>query len=416
MSKKQFESYLQRTHVIEQLLEGPTVLIIIPDVGVLPEFRTGYGAWLQEKPKVAEETQPPLPDIEDPKIVFKAEIVLFRVSAVQVLDLIAIKTEQGRIAVVISKICDILGVAAQDQIEKVRVRKYWRARMVLAHLPGDPRPREVWVLDLEYVPAWLLTIGPTRVKEESQAALIKLQTECSEVLSLHFFPPEPVKEEPKRNDEDFIIKILGVIIPAMTQQVTLAVAPVSAAMQQVAQCISILTRDMHPDPIDPEYMWFDVLVHELNMKHFLGEHNMAAIHGVYSMPYGQPSSVEVGALTSGRLKTLLRLYEPNAWAAYMGKQGEKLTIKKAALPFVLAVCRWWLHTAFSCAMKKGGGSHFTGQGVHKSDYEEIDEIDFYKRYYALGYGSTSALAKADLDRIINTCPRVSRFVPPQQSR
>ena len=93
------------------------------------------------------------------------------------------------VSVVVRRICDVLGVSYQGQIEKLKADPSTCLKMILTQIPGDDQRREVACVPIRTLPLWLATIHPSKVKPEARDKLIKYKLEAAEVLADHFIGP-----------------------------------------------------------------------------------------------------------------------------------------------------------------------------------------------------------------------------------
>ena len=148
----------------------------------------------------------------DTTAIVKAEIVPLPISEDQVVDLVALKNNQGVVMAVVSKMCDALEIDAQRQIEKIQERDDWLSGHMSVQLPSDSQSRKVFCLAAKDIEPWLNTINRNKVAERAKPALVKLQAECTKAIRRRFHPEEEQAEAPRSIDP-----LLMVIVAEMKE-------------------------------------------------------------------------------------------------------------------------------------------------------------------------------------------------------
>lgn len=97
----------------------------------------------------------------------------------------ATKDAEGNIWVPIRRPCEALGVAPNNQIEKLKKKSWVRDMMIISH-DNSGRPQELWSLHLDCVPMWLATIDSNRVRPEVRVKLELYQKEAAKALADYF--------------------------------------------------------------------------------------------------------------------------------------------------------------------------------------------------------------------------------------
>ncbi|MBK9391946.1 MAG: phage antirepressor N-terminal domain-containing protein [Bacteroidetes bacterium] len=96
---------------------------------------------------------------------------------------ILIFSENGENYIAIKPICEALGVAFQNQIDKIKDDEILSSVVMLSMTTGaDGKSYKMSVIPYKYVFGWLFTINPNNVKEEAKEALIKYKRECYDAL------------------------------------------------------------------------------------------------------------------------------------------------------------------------------------------------------------------------------------------
>lgn len=90
--------------------------------------------------------------------------------------------------VAVKPVCEILGVDAKSQREKIEEHPLFSSVRVLSPSTGaDGKTYEMVCLPLRYFPSWLFSINPNNVKEEVRENLMEYQKKCNDILYDYFF-------------------------------------------------------------------------------------------------------------------------------------------------------------------------------------------------------------------------------------
>ncbi len=90
--------------------------------------------------------------------------------------------------VAIKPVCEILGVDAKSQREKIEGHPLFSSVRVLSPSTGaDGKTYEMVCLPLRYFPSWLFSINPNNVKEDVRENLLEYQKKCNDILYDYFF-------------------------------------------------------------------------------------------------------------------------------------------------------------------------------------------------------------------------------------
>ena len=138
----------------------------------------------------------------------------------------ASQDEAGNIWVPIRRPCESLGLAPNNQIEKLKTKAWARDMMIISH-DASGRSQEVYALHLDCLPMWLAGINASKVKATVRAKLELYQREAAKVLANHFLG----KKEQTQPTID---------VATLTGQIAAAVAQVMAGMFADCQRISNL--------------------------------------------------------------------------------------------------------------------------------------------------------------------------------
>ena len=90
--------------------------------------------------------------------------------------------------VAVKPVCEILGVDAKSQREKIDQHPLFSSVRVLSPSTGaDGKTYEMVCLPLRYFPSWLFSINPNNVKEDIRENLLEYQKKCNDILYDYFF-------------------------------------------------------------------------------------------------------------------------------------------------------------------------------------------------------------------------------------
>ncbi|MDR1182189.1 MAG: phage antirepressor N-terminal domain-containing protein [Bacteroidales bacterium] len=100
---------------------------------------------------------------------------------------IQIIEKNGDKFVPIKPICEMLGIDAKAQREKINEHKILRSvGRFIPSTGADGKQYEMLCLPLKFIFGWLFSINPEKVREEIRPAVLKYQWECYYVLFEYF--------------------------------------------------------------------------------------------------------------------------------------------------------------------------------------------------------------------------------------
>jgi len=162
-------------------------------------------------------------------------------------DQLDLLRQETRVAVVVRRVCEALGISEEPQRRKLRECAWARATIMVAH-DASGREQELFCLDLDSLPMWLATINPGKVREELRPKLIRYQRECAQVLRDHFLK---APSKPAAIDREELLAILsGMLGPSLGQmldrQIAARLDPVIARIES-----AFGTVQQHPEGLLP---------------------------------------------------------------------------------------------------------------------------------------------------------------------
>lgn len=98
----------------------------------------------------------------------------------------AVQDEAGGVWVSVRRVCEVLGVAEQSQLAKLKT-KPWAVVTMIVTTASDGKNYDTSCVSLKSLPMWLATIDASRVAKRIRPKLESLQIECHDVLSAYFF-------------------------------------------------------------------------------------------------------------------------------------------------------------------------------------------------------------------------------------
>jgi len=176
----------RRTHI-----EASKVLGAILGKRKEPESNSSFGKQTEIPFPQPAPTSEPEPETS----IIKAEVIQLPISPDQIVDIVALKNNQGVLFTVVAKTCEVLDIGANNQIARIRERDDWLSADIRLQLPGDTQSRVVFCIAVEFYEAWLNSINRNKVAERARPALIKLQAECTKAIRNWFHPEAPQATE-----------------------------------------------------------------------------------------------------------------------------------------------------------------------------------------------------------------------------
>lgn len=125
-------------------------------------------------------------------------------------DTLQAVNEQGRVWVVVKRVCEALGVTEERQARKLK-EKAWACTALMAAHDTSGREQQLFCLDLDSLPMWLANIEPRRVAEHVRPKLIRYQCECAKVLRDHFFGRRQA-ESARSVDPELLAQLMTLIL------------------------------------------------------------------------------------------------------------------------------------------------------------------------------------------------------------
>lgn len=170
---------------------------------VLLQQETPFGEAKEEKKSAPEPKQAPV----------GRELVPFRLADDRSIDIPASQIEQD-VWVEVATICGHLGIAPQDQIDKIKSRTRWRSRFVLGRGPNDASPQDRFCVHVDALALWLNSIEPSRVRQEVRPALKRIQDYVADVVQDHFFGARTGRSP----NDPVLLQVLQLLQRQMAQQ------------------------------------------------------------------------------------------------------------------------------------------------------------------------------------------------------
>jgi len=110
------------------------------------------------------------------------EVVKTEIVKVGADEIDAIRDKSGKGWVVVRRVCEVLGIASNNQIIKLK-KAPWAVGMQIISTGPDDKEYEHFCLSTESTPMWLATIQTSRVTPKAKAKLIQFQKLASKALA-----------------------------------------------------------------------------------------------------------------------------------------------------------------------------------------------------------------------------------------
>lgn len=91
----------------------------------------------------------------------------------------------NKVQVVVKRVCEALGISDEPQRRKLHEAE-WACTTIMVALDSRGRKQEVFCIDLDSLPMWLVTIHASKVAPEARERLVLFQREAKAVLARHF--------------------------------------------------------------------------------------------------------------------------------------------------------------------------------------------------------------------------------------
>lgn len=95
-------------------------------------------------------------------------------------------TEDGALWVAFRPAAEALGLNVKTQVDKLKTRSWARTSLRDLRLPGDPRTRQMTVVDRKTFTMWLATVNENNIAAEKRPQLIAYQAEAAEALDQYW--------------------------------------------------------------------------------------------------------------------------------------------------------------------------------------------------------------------------------------
>lgn len=115
--------------------------------------------------------------------------------------MLGIQTESGKVFTSVKKICEDLGIDDKGQIQRIKRDETLNEGRCIIHLPSNSGNQDVFCIDVDYLPFWLVGIQSKRCKPEIQSLLLEFKKKAKDVLANAFINTEIKQEQPKTQAE-----------------------------------------------------------------------------------------------------------------------------------------------------------------------------------------------------------------------
>ena len=122
--------------------------------------------------------------------------------------LTGIRTQEGKIYIVVKTFCEILGLDPSGQLQRIKRDETLREGMGMMPIPTESGKQEMTLLELDFLPMWLTGIRAERCKEEIRPYLKEFKLKAKDILADAFLGKRkeitqfPVRYNPYLNDTE----------------------------------------------------------------------------------------------------------------------------------------------------------------------------------------------------------------------
>ncbi len=152
--------------------------------------------------------------------------------------------DSGNIFTSLKRICENLGLAWQSQLTKIKTHDILNRGITEIVTPTNSGYQKAIGYNVDFLPSWLLTIKPKKVKEEVRSLLEKYQLEAVKVLRDAFIKKQEVKQDkPLSLSEMLLVQAqLNVDLEKKLSQVNNQMLEVKNEVSQVNNQVSNLDQ------------------------------------------------------------------------------------------------------------------------------------------------------------------------------
>ncbi len=97
--------------------------------------------------------------------------------------LTGIRTQEGKIYIVVKTFCEILGLDPSGQLQRIKRDETLREGVGMIPIPTESGKQETTLLELDFLPMWLTGIKADRCKEEIRPYLKEFKLKAKDVLA-----------------------------------------------------------------------------------------------------------------------------------------------------------------------------------------------------------------------------------------
>lgn len=145
--------------------------------------------------------------------------------------------------VAVKPVCEILGVAWQSQLAKLKEHPIFSSTITLSVTVGaDGKDREMACIPLRFFPSWLFSINPDNVKDEIREHLVEYQLKCNDILYDYFFS----RVDFSRKKEVAVTKAKE-ICDEKAEQLRIAKSELKVAENELNKALALTFEDWQAD-------------------------------------------------------------------------------------------------------------------------------------------------------------------------
>ena len=189
-----------------------------------------------------------------------------RIESVRIGDdeIAAVRGPDGEGYAVLRRMCEVLGINADNQREKLQ-RSEWATTVLISAVAEDGKNRELFCLHVKSVAMWLATIDANRVAESARPKIVKFQSEAADAL--YRWASGQQIETP---EQKLLAGVLWLQQTVEEQKARLAIAEPKAAvhdeflaggesvtLRKAAQVLRQGQRDWNAELVETKYLYRD---------------------------------------------------------------------------------------------------------------------------------------------------------------
>ncbi|MCP1226345.1 phage antirepressor N-terminal domain-containing protein [Sebaldella sp. S0638] len=98
-------------------------------------------------------------------------------------NLTGIKTQEGKIYIIVKAFCEILGIDPSGQLKRIKRDETLNEGVDMMSIPTESGKQDTTLLELDFLPMWLTGIRAERCKKEIRPYLKEFKLKAKDVLA-----------------------------------------------------------------------------------------------------------------------------------------------------------------------------------------------------------------------------------------